>query len=112
MKTDEVTPQAKTLFDALVNAGVYVELEHYDGHKKVDILIPRIKLFIEVDGVQHYTDPEQIMTDFLRDKYSQDDGYDTLRIPNEAVENNLDGIVKAIIQILSRKETFRQFEFE
>lgn len=39
---------------ALKKRGVELELEHWDGHKHVDIYIPKDHLYIEVDGVPHY----------------------------------------------------------
>jgi very-short-patch-repair endonuclease len=101
--TFKITPEAKTLFDALIQTGIFAELEYWDGHKHIDIFIPAAKLYIEVDGLPHLLNPKQIASDFLRDHYSDDDGFNTLRLPNMVVKENLDGVVKAIIQIVEQQ---------
>ena len=75
------TKQVVMLADALRKRGVILEIEHWDRHKHVDIYIPAGRIYIEVDGVNHFTDMRQIMSDFQRDHYSDDDGFHTLRIP-------------------------------
>ena len=61
---------SKLLYDSLVARGVNAVLEYNDGHKTVDIAVLDAKLFIEVDGLQHFTDPTQIIRDFKRSHYS------------------------------------------
>ena len=67
MTTFKVTPEAKELFDKLVSEGIFAELEYWDGHKHVDIHIPSAKPYIEVDGIQHFTNPSQNASDFPKD---------------------------------------------
>lgn len=100
--TFKITPEAKTLFDALIQNGVFAELEHWDGHKHIDIFIPSVKLYIEVDGMPHFTNPRQIASDFMRDHYSDDDGFHTFRIPNSVVVENLDAVVKGICTVIKK----------
>ena len=108
MSTDQVSAHAKVLFDTLLAEGIFSILEHCDEHKCVDIFIPEIKLFIEVDGLSHFIDPEQIMTDFERDHYSDDSGFNTMRIPNILIENHLSSIVSAIRKVVSRERTLKK----
>lgn len=103
--TFKVSPEAKTLFDALIQTGIFAELEYWDGHKHIDIFIPSAKLYIEVDGLPHLLNPKQIASDFLRDHYSDDDGFNTLRIPNIVVKEKLNGVVKAILKIVADTES-------
>ena len=110
MSTDQVSAHAKVLFDALIAEGIFSILEYSDGHKHVDIYVPEIKLFIEVDGLSHFIDPEQIMTDFMRDHYSDDAGFNTMRIPNILIETNLTSIVSAIRKVVSREKTLKHLE--
>lgn len=105
MYKKDVTERERKLFDALTARGIFAELGYCDGHKCVDLHIPDAHINIEVDGKQHFTDPEQIMTDFLRDTYSQKDGIDTLRIPNHIIDENLQAIVEAIVKVISRRKT-------
>lgn len=103
MTTFKISPESKELFDRLTGEGIFAELEYWDGHKHVDIYIPYAKLYIEVDGVQHFTNPDQIARDFLRDHYSDDNGFDTFRIPNQIVRDKMDIVVKAILKIVSER---------
>jgi very-short-patch-repair endonuclease len=110
MSTKEVTPHEKKLFDALNERGIFSELSYCDDDKCVDLHIPEINLNIEVDGVNHYTDSEQILADILRDNYSERDGIHTFRVPNDAIDKHLDGVVKAISEIISRARTLKRLE--
>ncbi len=105
MTTFKVSPESKLLFDQLIAEGIFAELEYWDGHKHVDIHIPSAKLYIEVDGIQHFTNANQIASDFMRDHYSNDNGYDTFRIPNEIVRDKMDTIMKAILKIVYERTT-------
>lgn len=105
MYKKETTERERKLFEAIIQKGSFAELGYCDGHKCVDIHIPDAHLNIEVDGKQHYTDPEQVMADFLRDAHSQDDGIETFRIPNSMIDTHLEAVVTAIVQIVSRKKT-------
>ena len=68
------TYYAKNLKWLLQKLGLRVEEEVYDGYKHIDLSIDSAKLDIEVDGVQHLTDAEQILTDIKRSKFSREDG--------------------------------------
>jgi very-short-patch-repair endonuclease len=100
-KCSQPTEYAKQLHAALVKVGVEAHLEHPDGHKCVDIYVPKAKLYIEVDGKHHYISARQIQTDFDRDHYSDDDGFHTLHIANEVVEKQGIKIARAIQKIVS-----------
>lgn len=93
------TKHCKLLIDALRLKGVELEVEHWDGHKHIDIFIPKDNIYIEVDGVHHVTKPETIISDLNRDYYSFKDGFFTKRITNEAIETHLNEIVDAIVRI-------------
>lgn len=97
----EPTDNALLLNNALNMVGIETVLEHWDGHKHVDIFIPKGKIYIEIDGPQHYTSPRQIVSDFQRDHYSDDDGFHTMHIPNEVVQKHSMKIARAIKKILS-----------
>ena len=99
----KVSSEAKKLFDKLIESDIFAELEYWDGHKHVDIHIPSAKLYIEVDGVQHFTNSNQIASDFLRDHYSDDAGYSTFRIPNAIIREKINTIVIAILKIVSER---------
>ena len=98
----KITPQAVSLYNALIERGIKCEMEHWDGHKHVDIFIYWAKIYIEVDGLQHYTDPEQIKADFRRSYYSilEKDGYiDTFHVPNIVIEQHLNEVADALAKV-------------
>ena len=97
------TKQALLLMEALQKRGVIVEAEHWDGHKHIDIYIPHVDMYIEVDGLYHYTHPDQIMRDFNRNHYSDGDGFDTMHIPNELIETHLEEIANAIANVVKKR---------
>jgi very-short-patch-repair endonuclease len=100
------TPQAQALHDALIARGIKCELEKDDGHKHIDIAITWAKLNIEIDGIQHYTNPQQITSDYQRTYYSMKKGYKTLRYPNFVIEKYLDTVADAIAK-LARGEYYK-----
>ena len=97
------TKQVNELGEALQKRGIAIVLEHSDGHKHVDIAILSAKIFIEVDGIHHLTDPEQIIRDFKRDHFSDGDDFDTIHIPNELLKTHLDQIVDAITKVVQKR---------
>lgn len=85
------TTEAKKLYDELKRIGVDIKsknLEKWDGHKHIDLAIPKAKLNIEVDGSQHNLSSEQALRDLKRTYYSFKKGYLTLRIPNSLVRDD------------------------
>jgi hypothetical protein len=94
------TPQAASLYNALKERKIYCELEAWDEHKHVDITIPWAKIDIEIDGLQHYLEPEQIKADFRRTYYSlHRKDYDTIHIPNYIVEQHLAKLADTIATV-------------
>ena len=94
------TVHENLLATELVNLGIKVQQQHWDGHKHVDIYIPEARIYIEVDGVPHYTDPDQLVADFQRDYYSFKQGFFTKHITNEAIGTHLGQIVTAIALVV------------
>lgn len=100
-----ITPQAKLLKDALEKLGVLVESEHFDGHKHVDLFLKEAGIYIEIDGLQHLIDPKQIVADFKREHYSDQENFNTIHITNGVVTHHLDEIAKALAQVVREKKT-------
>jgi len=97
------TTQAKALYGALRKRGVDAILEHFDGHKTVDIAILGAHIFIEVDGINHFVDPEQIMRDFKRNHYSDGDDFSTFYVTNQIIDKYLDKVADAIAEVARKK---------
>jgi very-short-patch-repair endonuclease len=98
------TKEAVDLKETLEQKGVVVYLELDDGHKHIDLAIPRAKLNIEVDGIKHLIDPKQILADLSRGYYSHKNGYDTMHIPNEMIHKHLEEIAEALTEASKRRE--------
>lgn len=105
--TNSSTPQAKALYDALIKRRIKCELEKWDGHKHIDIAIPWAKLNVEIDGMQHYTDPRQMTADCQRTYYSTQKGFKTIRCPNFVIEKNLDRVADGIASV-ARNEYYKR----
>ncbi len=90
------TVEAANLKKALEDRGVQVYEELHDGFKTVDLALPRAKINIEVDGIQHLTNPQQILADLGRGYYSHKNGYDTMHIQNELIRSHLEEIADAL----------------
>jgi len=97
------TKYTQMLFNNLKKRGVNPQLEYFDGHKTVDIAILDAKIFIEIDGLHHYTRPEQIKADFKRNHFSDGDDFDTFHVPNELIKNHLDEIADGIVEVIKER---------
>jgi hypothetical protein len=100
-----ITPQAIKLATALKEKGITSELEAFEGDKHVAIAIPEAKLYLEVDGKNHLTDPEHLFRDLQRDACSHDEGVDTVHIPDIYVDSALDEIADAIAEVAKKRNT-------
>lgn len=109
-KEEKATSQAKKLFNALQYRKLDCKLEATDGHKSVDIAIDNAKMYIEIDGSHHSTNPMQLKADLERDYHSYNNGYVTKRLTNYQINNNLEGIADALSEVA--KERIKQFGYE
>jgi len=91
---------ANKLFFALRARSIDAKLSFADGHKTVDIYIPKSLLHIEVDGAHHNLDEKQAFKDLMRTYFSLKRGYFTIRIPNSLVKKKLKDTTKFIIYIM------------
>lgn len=100
-----VTPtgQVHLLADALRQRGIEVKLEHWDGHKHVDIAILDASIYIEIDGLHHFTNPVQIKADFKRTHFSDSAHFDTVHIPNELIDEHVERIADAIAHVAKER---------
>ena len=98
------TKEACDLKEALEKKGIRVYKELHDGYKHIDLAIPKAKINIEVDGIQHLTNPNQILSDLNRGYYSHKNGYDTMHIPNEMIHSHLKEISEALAEASKIRE--------
>jgi very-short-patch-repair endonuclease len=99
------TKHEQLLFDALVSRGIDAKLGYWDGHKTVDIVILSAHLFIEVDDLRHFTDPDQIMRDLKRSHFSDGDDFNTFYVTNQILEKYLDKVADALAEIVKRRKS-------
>ena len=76
---------------------IHFRRQHAIGDYIVDFCSPSQKLVIEVDGSQHL---EQQAYDAQRSAYLEAKGYRLLRFWNNDVLDDLDGVIKAILNAL------------
>ncbi len=97
------TKYTKLLYEALQAKKIPVVAEYPDGHKTIDIAILPARIFIEIDGLHHFTTAKQIESDFHRDHFSDGDDFDTMRIPNTVIKHHLDEVVNAIVEVVNNR---------
>lgn len=99
------SPHAKKLYNALKEKGVNAQIQYYDHHKTVDIAVLEARLFIEVDGIQHFTDPDQIKRDFKRSHFSDGDDMCTFYVTNQLIDSKyFNEIVDALVQVINTRQ--------
>ena len=69
------------------------------GYYIVDFYCARAKLVVELDGSQHY-DEEEMRQDRMRTAYLEQFGLKVVRIPNNEVNQNLDGVCEYIDRLV------------
>ncbi|WP_222704529.1 DUF559 domain-containing protein [Parabacteroides bouchesdurhonensis] len=92
--------ESRILYKALRERNVPVELEVFDGHKTIDLVVKSLKINIEVDGVHHNANSKQASSDLIRTLCSYRKGYITFRIPNSIIHNSLEETADRIVDIL------------
>ena len=97
----ELTPAEKKLWAYLRGDklnGVNFRRQHAIGNFIPDFVSIKRRLIIELDGSQHL---EQAEYDIERSKYFESLGYKVIRFWNNQVENDVNGVIRAIELALS-----------
>ncbi len=68
-----------------------------------DFLCAEARLIVEVDGATHSSD-EEIAYDKQRDAWFAANGYRVLRVTNEDVYRNLDGVCETMLAWVERRD--------
>ena len=90
-------------YDFLRTHSVRFSRQKIIGKYIVDFYSAELKLVIELDGSQHYEETGK-QQDALRDEYLQSYGLDILRVPNNEINQNFDGVCEYLdMQIQLRK---------
>ena len=77
--------------------GVTFRRQHAIGKYIPDFCSPKAKLIVELDGSQHL---DQEAYDRERTKYLESQGYKVIRFWNRAVMDDMDGVIRAIMQAM------------
>ena len=85
-------------YDFLKTLPVTVHRQKVFGNYIVDFYIASAKLVIELDGSQHYENPDY---DIHRDAYLKRQGLTVLHFPNNMVSENLRGVCEEIWKHIS-----------
>ena len=95
----ESTPAERKLWSRIRNdqLGVTFRRQHAVGNYIPDFCSPKAKLIIEMDGSQHLNQQEY---DNERTKYFESIGYKVIRFWNNSVMNDIDGVIRAIMQAM------------
>ena len=100
----ELTPAERKLWSVLRGKklnGVKFRRQHAIGSFIVDFVSIKQKLVIELDGSQHLEQDDYAVE---RTKYLNAQGYKVIRFWNNQVENELDGVIRAIENVLNEIE--------
>jgi very-short-patch-repair endonuclease len=102
-KKKEPTRCEQLLYDALIKRGITATLAYNDGHKTVDIAVLPARMFIEVDDLGHFTNPDQIVRDFERHHFSDGDDFDTFYVTNQIIDHYVDKVADALVEVVKRR---------
>jgi very-short-patch-repair endonuclease len=100
-RLSKITPYAIELYKELKSINIDCRLEYWDGRKHIDLAIPKENLFIEIDGMHHITNPKYLAQDLLRDYHNAMNGFFTIHIPNDWIQNNVKKVAKSISVVIS-----------
>jgi len=104
MRNDPTEPE-KRLWRILSNSqlgGYKFRRQAVIGQYIVDFLCPRARLIVEVDGDMH-----DAQADAVRDTRLLNQGYLVLRVTNQDVMRNMEGVLRHIVEGLRSPLTFR-----
>jgi very-short-patch-repair endonuclease len=93
-----MTPQEKVVWHALRNdalVAVHFRRQQVIAGYVVDFYCASAKLAIEIDGASHLCTNEY---DRTRDRALSERGIETLRVSNDAVDRDLDGVLRKIAE--------------
>lgn len=97
------THQENLLAEALRDRKIEVIQQYSDGYKTIDLYLPKAKLDIEVDGMDHFMIVKQVHSDLQREYWSERAGYHTIHIPNFIIEKKeyLNKVVDTLVEVVN-----------
>ena len=105
-----MTPEEKQLwYDFLNKLPMKFKRQKIINNYIVDFICSEAKLVIEVDGEQHLADFENRYNDEIRDAFLNKQGLKVLRISNNDVNKNFEGVCIKILKHLPRECTVKMY---
>ena len=105
-----MTPEEKHLwYDFLNKLPMKFKRQKIINNYIVDFICSEAKLVIEVDGEQHLADFENRYNDEIRDAFLNKQGLKVLRISNNDVNKNFEGVCIKILKHLPRECTVKMY---
>lgn len=71
------------------------------GKYIVDFYCAKARLVIELDGSQHY-EADEVIRDAARTQYLENYGLTVIRIPNNEIQTNFDGVCAYLDQVVQK----------
>ncbi len=103
MKLKQATKETKELYKNLKQKNINCILGYNKKDKYIDIYLPDSKIYIEIDDLLHCISPKQIIIDFKMLSPSKNNFY-TVSIPNLVLEEHVDEISDAIVEVVKMRE--------
>lgn len=83
--------------------GVRFRRQYGIGEYIVDFYCPKLRLVIEIDGGQHYSQ-KGLEYDRIREEYMEELGLKTLRFSNVEIRDDLESVIEEIKKVISQCE--------
>ena len=93
LRKNQTKEEALLWYNFLRKCPVRFHRQYVIGNYIADFYCHKVKLVIELDGSQHYENPNY---DTQRDAYLKKQGLTVLHIPNNAIKENFSGVCEEI----------------
>ena len=95
LRNNPTKEEKKLWYDFLSSYPIRFTRQKVLGQYIADFYCARAKLVIELDGSQHFTD-EGLRYDQTRGEFLEEYGLEIVRIPNNEINDNFDGVCEFI----------------
>ena len=102
LRKDMTKEERHLWYDYLRNKNVRFLRQKIIGSYIVDFYCAKANLVIELDGSQHYED-KGIKYDAERTKFLEQNGLTVVRIPNNEINRNFDGVCEYLDSVLKSR---------
>ena len=99
LRNNPTKEEKKLWYDFLSSYPIRFTRQKVLGQYIADFYCARAKLVIELDGSQHFTD-EGLCYDLTRSEFLEEYGLEIVRIPNNEINDNFDGVCEFIDSVV------------